>query len=96
MITPESTALMSTIIPGTRPRSIRTNIKIVGCLRSIFLFFLIITICLEALATGPLNRWTYSAAMPTIPYIGTGLLPVLQWLVLPLIVVGIVKRQIGQ
>ena len=55
---------------------------------------IVITICFEALATGPLNRWTYSEVMPTIPYIGTGLAPILQWLILPLLTVFIVKRQI--
>lgn len=47
-----------------------------------------------ALAGFWLESWTYSAAMPTLPGIGVGLSPLLQWLVLPLLVVWFVKRQI--
>jgi hypothetical protein len=52
-----------------------------------------ITIVLEWLATGPLDRWQYSAAMPRIPALGTGLLPLLQWTLLPAVVLFLVKRQ---
>jgi hypothetical protein len=34
--------------------------------------------------------------MPTVPLLGTGLAPFLQWLVLPPLVVGIVARQLGR
>ena len=54
------------------------------------------TIIVEALATGPLERWTYDEAMPSVPILGTGLLPLLQWLLLPSIVLYIVRRQIGE
>ena len=56
---------------------------------------IIITIIFEALATGFLNRWQYSEAMPTLPVLGTGLLPVLQWLIIPLLIVWFVKKQIS-
>ena len=46
---------------------------------------LLITVFFEYLATEVLDRWTYSAQMPTLPLIGTGLLPILQWLVVPLL-----------
>jgi L-cystine uptake protein TcyP (sodium:dicarboxylate symporter family) len=55
---------------------------------------MVITIIFEALATGPLHRWEYAEAMPTLPLLGTGLLPVLQWLILPLISIFIVRRQL--
>ena len=29
------------------------------------------------------HNWAYSAAMPVVPFIGTGLAPLLQWLVVP-------------
>lgn len=41
-----------------------------------------------------LQRWNYSAAMPLIPGLGVGWVPVLQWVLLPLVVVGLVSRQI--
>ena len=52
-------------------------------------------IIVEALATGPLKRWTYDEAMPRLPILGIGLLPLLQWLLLPPLVVWIVRRQIS-
>jgi hypothetical protein len=41
-----------------------------------------------------IHSWTYSAAMPVVPGIGVGLLPLLQWVVLPPLVAWFVKRQI--
>ena len=42
-----------------------------------------ITVLFEYLATGPLERWTYAPQMPRLPVFGTGLTPMLQWLLLP-------------
>jgi len=56
---------------------------------------LVATIAFETLATGALDRWAYSDAMPRLPVVGTGLLPVIQWLVIPPLVVWFVRRQIG-
>ena len=53
------------------------------------------TILFEILATGPLARWAYTDAMPRVPIIGTGLLPLLQWLLLPPLVLWFVRRQSG-
>jgi hypothetical protein len=53
------------------------------------------TITLETLAIGMFNRWDYSDAMPRLPVMGTGLLPLLQWLAVPLLVLWFVRRQIG-
>lgn len=57
---------------------------------------LCITIVIEWLAQRGwwLQRWNYSAAMPLIPGLGVGWVPVLQWVLLPLVVVGLVSRQI--
>ncbi len=52
-----------------------------------------ITVVLEWLATGPLERWSYAGAMPRLPLIGTGLLPVLQWLLLPPLTLALMRRQ---
>lgn len=56
---------------------------------------LILTIAFEALATGMPGRWAYAEAMPRLPVIGTGLLPVLQWLLIPPLVLWFVRRQTG-
>ncbi len=55
----------------------------------------VVTIIFEALATGMFERWAYSVAMPRLPILGTGLLPLLQWLALPPLVLWFVRRQIG-
>ena len=52
------------------------------------------TILFEILATGPLKRWAYTDAMPRVPIIGTGLLPLLQWLLIPPLLLWFVRRQI--
>lgn len=54
----------------------------------------VVTILFEALATGMFQRWAYSDAMPRLPIIGTGLLPLLQWLAIPPLVLWFVRRQI--
>lgn len=40
-------------------------------------------------------RWTYSDLMPLIPPLGTGLSPVLQWLIVPLLVIWFTRTQIA-
>ena len=52
------------------------------------------TIALEWLATNAWDRWQYAARMPTLPVLGTGLTPLLQWLVLPLLLLWLVRRQL--
>jgi uncharacterized protein YacL len=56
---------------------------------------LVITIIFEALATGILRMWQYAALMPILPFLGTGLLPFLQWLLLPLLILWFLKRQLS-
>ena len=55
-----------------------------------------ITVVIELLALNGawVTRWTYSALMPVIPGVGVGLIPVLQWIVLPPLVVALVARQL--
>ncbi|AFZ38378.1 hypothetical protein Sta7437_4955 (plasmid) [Stanieria cyanosphaera PCC 7437] len=63
---------------------------------SIFILVgIVITIIFEALATGILNRWQYEDIMPTLPFLGTGLSPVLQWLIIPPLIVWFVSRQLS-
>lgn len=55
---------------------------------------LAVTIALEILATRVLDRWQYAEAMPIVPGIRVGLLPILQWLLLPPLVLWFVRRQL--
>jgi hypothetical protein len=57
---------------------------------------LALTLAVEWLATEVWGRWSYGPGMAMVPLLGTGLAPVLQWLVLPPLVVGIVARQLGR
>lgn len=57
----------------------------------------LITIGLEWHATEIQGRWQYGELMPTLPLLGTGLTPMLQWILLPPLVVWLVRRQmLGQ
>lgn len=47
---------------------------------------LVITAIFEVAATGVLDRWQYSDMMPTLPVIEIGLIPLLQWLLIPPVV----------
>ena len=53
-----------------------------------------ITALIEWLSTQVWDRWAYSDSMPMIPWVNVGLLPVLQWLIIPPLVVWFVRRQL--
>lgn len=53
---------------------------------------LVMTVVFEALATDVWGRWTYADTMPVLPVTGTGVVPLLQWLLLPLLIVWLVRR----
>ena len=55
----------------------------------------LLTVSLEWLATGALQRWTYASEMPVIPWTPIGVFPLLQWVVVPPLVIWIARRQIG-
>jgi hypothetical protein len=55
---------------------------------------IVITIGLEWHATVLQDRWQYAERMPTLPLLGTGLAPLLQWLLLPPLIVWLVRRQL--
>lgn len=55
---------------------------------------LALTVAFECLATGPLQRWAYGPGMPRLPLLGTGLLPALQWLLVPPIALWLTARQL--
>lgn len=52
---------------------------------------LVSTILFEYWATGEGQRWNYSELMPTVSWMGTGILPLAQWVFLPLVTVLVVK-----
>ena len=65
--------------------------------RDIALFIFVgiaITMSYEWFAVNVLHRWAYADSMPTIPLLGVGLVPLLQWLVIPPIVVWLTRRQL--
>ncbi len=63
---------------------------------SFILVGVVITVLFEWLATGVLNRWAYVESMPTLPFLGTGLLPLVQWIVIPPLILWFVRRQLSQ
>ncbi len=52
---------------------------------------LLITIAYEYLATGPLRRWEYTDSQLRLPWIGTGIAPLLQWLTLPFVTLWLAR-----
>lgn len=55
---------------------------------------IVITVVFEALATGSLGIWAYAKSMPTIPFLGTGMVPLLMWILMPPLTIWFVKRQL--
>lgn len=55
-----------------------------------------ITIGIESLAVRGrwIAQWTYAVSMPVVPVLGVGLAPLLQWIILPLAVAALVRRQL--
>ena len=56
-----------------------------------------ITGVIEWLATSGrwVRSWSYSASMPVVPGVDIGLVPLLQWVIVPLLVVWFVRRQLS-
>ena len=55
-----------------------------------------ITIAIERLALGGvwMQNWAYSPLMPVVPGLGVGLSPLVQWLVLPPLLIWLMQRQL--
>ncbi len=53
----------------------------------------VITIAVEYLSTVVWQLWAYTETMPTLPWIGTGLSPVAQWVLLPPLALIWARRQ---
>lgn len=52
------------------------------------------TVAFEWLATEILDQWQYAPGMPTLPGLGTGTAPLLQWTLLPPLVLWLVRCQL--
>jgi hypothetical protein len=53
------------------------------------------TVLFEWLATEVLDRWEYAPGMPTLPVLGTGLAPLLQWSLLPPLALWFARRRLA-
>ncbi len=56
---------------------------------------LLLTVVFELLATGPLERWRYGAAMPVVPGLGVGLSPLMQWVLIPPFALWLARRHMA-
>lgn len=56
---------------------------------------LVLTVVFELLATGPLERWRYGDAMPLVPGLDVGVSPVVQWVVIPPLVLWLTRRHVA-
>lgn len=57
---------------------------------------IVLTIGFEYYYTNISLRWTYSELMPLVPPFGTGLSPLLQWIIIPILVLWFTQRQLSQ
>ena len=55
---------------------------------------LLLTVGFEFYYTEISLRWTYSDLMPRVPPLGTGLSPLIQWLLIPPLALWLTRRQI--
>jgi hypothetical protein len=55
---------------------------------------ILVTIVFELLATRTWQLWSYSQLMPVIPLLEIGLVPFVQWMVLPPLVIWFVHGQL--
>ena len=55
---------------------------------------LIATVALEYYHTNISLRWSYSELMPLVPPVGTGLSPLLQWIIVPALVIWLASRHL--
>lgn len=55
---------------------------------------ILLTIGFEYYYTSVSLRWSYSELMPLVPPFGTGLTPIVQWLIIPPLVVWLARRHL--
>lgn len=54
---------------------------------------LVVTVVLEQVAIHS-GRWSYADSMPIVPLLGVGIVPIVQWLIVPLIVLWLTRRHL--
>jgi hypothetical protein len=79
----------ASLLTGTRDWVARPSVRGIACWLGIGLA---ITVGIEFYSTVVLDRWTYGAAMPRLPLIGTGIAPLLQWIFVPMLVLWYLRR----
>jgi len=57
--------------------------------------FLYLFVISERLNVSIKDLWGYSDLMPVIPFIGVGIVPLVQWIVIPPLILFFVKRQLS-
>lgn len=57
-----------------------------------FVIGLLATVGLEYLHTEVTGRWAYDGVMPLLPFLGTGLSPILQWVFVPMFILWYMRR----
>lgn len=83
--------LLASALVRSRRWMLEKNFVAIGA----FLFTgILITLGFELLATGTLNRWEYADTMPIIPLLGVGVSPVVQWVLIPMLVIWFSRRQL--
>jgi hypothetical protein len=82
------------IVAGVRRRRDWLRCPDVKAIAGFVAVGIVITIGLEWRATVLQDRWQYAERMPTLPLLGTGLAPLLQWLALPPLIVWLARRQL--
>jgi hypothetical protein len=58
----------------------------------IIIFGMLTTVGIELISTQWLGRWAYRDVMPVDPFLGIGLSPLAQWLVVPVISLHLLRR----
>ena len=80
---------MASFLAGTRQWPAQPNRRTITAWLSTGL---VTTIALEYYSTEIAGRWAYEASMPRLPVIGTGIAPVAQWIVVPILVLWYMRR----
>lgn len=83
----------TSLISGTRRWMARPTSRSVALWLAIGIS---ITVALEFFNTEFTEGWTYGPSMPRLPFIGTGLAPVAQWIAVPLVVQWYMRRLSGK
>ena len=63
---------------------------------TLFVTFGVVYTVFSEIKNVSLNKlWWYSKLMPVIPYVDVGIVPLIQWMIVPVALVFIVRRQLS-